>query len=1242
MAAEQKFTPPNVPLPSREQDRWLRKLWELFSSKKGRDPGEHAASPHGFELALSSTPYPLIFQMLVRKTVGLDAQAIQALATEAFADARQAHRDGRPRTTIIHLYSALAYNTLAGNLDDTATSLGNLAMEFSLIGDYPKATVLQEAALVLKRDLGRFPANIARSLLLLAEADYYMGDYTRCRQRLAEAQEIHTFEEIAALDAKAQRAIELRGNWDKAVNTYQSGSVRESMRDARAYADSGEPEKALLAYAHTVACARRDRDVRIEMGALFSAASLFYVPLNMYGDAAEQADRSARLAEEQGLFIQEASALKIKGQSLSEAGHFSAALLAFQEGLAALQHSDISVLNCELAGLLSFALLSSNQLEDANVYLDYALDTAARLSPVDALQQWFLVLGHLFRADDFLEAAMRVLRAGVELFEKLSLATHRVVCIYEELARCCFVLNRPNEAIEILDRGIRCAEEAKDDSGQGRSYVNMAWAYLRMNDVEAAKKAIDQAEPHVDASADKALQVYFTDTGMEIINRETAKLLRDVSRPELEQEKEIGTFGHEGMIHSIKIQIEEMENAQNPAHGAALASAYDVLGSELDREGRFQEAGCAFLAGLRVARQWNLPRLRGFLFHDYGVLRVRSGKLRSGRRSFAAALACKDRFAGGEHRLSSLTNLAQADVQLERTADFYSLASQIESEALRLDESQSAPLFIQVAVLFEAAGHLDKARGAIERALKLVRLSGPKESLILALNTSARLHLASGNVSRTESIAREALDTVESHWIFLKKGKQAEWQKYNLPAVETLLETLFQSGGARACDALQVVETAKVRSLLQRFGLWRLQQPEGFPDDLKSKEDEVLSELRMRDYAEDLASDATQFHSIVDENRVLSTAQEFWTSLPEEWQEYGRLRQGKPIDPVRLVKRVSARDSAHFVVIYPTSERTLLWHLASDGSIVGWHSLPLNHEFFANFTPVVVDAMANRRSLPQEWASVSHALTERWVKEVPEESTICFVPSRSLMELPLALLTIGRRFLIERNPIAYVPSISLFGYWTGRTPVKRLNHPIVLGDSLGDLDGARREALQVAQLLGTTPLLGREVLRLAINSMLGGCDVLHISCHAHFNNIEPELSGFLLADGTVFSARDVAKLRLNASLAVLSACESGRVQVSAGDELTGVSSGMLAAGFRAMLATSWKVPDRATQMLISDLYSALLKGKMSLAAALRTAQRGVASDTKYTHPYYWAAFRVFGDWRNYFGPEMQDEPKGTN
>jgi CHAT domain-containing protein len=92
----------------------------------------------------------------------------------------------------------------------------------------------------------------------------------------------------------------------------------------------------------------------------------------------------------------------------------------------------------------------------------------------------------------------------------------------------------------------------------------------------------------------------------------------------------------------------------------------------------------------------------------------------------------------------------------------------------------------------------------------------------------------------------------------------------------------------------------------------------------------------------------------------------------------------------------------------------------------------------------------------------------------------------------------------------------------------------------------------------------------------------------------------------------------------LSACETGRANVAAGDELVGLGRGFLYAGAGALLVSLWRVADDAAVLLMDHVYRALLAGT-SKAAALRNAQCALHRANPQLHPAFWGAFQLIGD-----------------
>lgn len=121
-------------------------------------------------------------------------------------------------------------------------------------------------------------------------------------------------------------------------------------------------------------------------------------------------------------------------------------------------------------------------------------------------------------------------------------------------------------------------------------------------------------------------------------------------------------------------------------------------------------------------------------------------------------------------------------------------------------------------------------------------------------------------------------------------------------------------------------------------------------------------------------------------------------------------------------------------------------------------------------------------------------------------------------------------------------------------------------------------------------------------------------------------------DDGVMTALEVAGLDLvGTRLAVLSACETGVGDVKNGEGVFGLRRALVLAGAETQVMSLWKVDDLATRDLMVALHHQLLgqggQPALGRAEALRQAQLQLAKDPKRSHPFWWAAFILSGEWR---------------
>ena len=155
------------------------------------------------------------------------------------------------------------------------------------------------------------------------------------------------------------------------------------------------------------------------------------------------------------------------------------------------------------------------------------------------------------------------------------------------------------------------------------------------------------------------------------------------------------------------------------------------------------------------------------------------------------------------------------------------------------------------------------------------------------------------------------------------------------------------------------------------------------------------------------------------------------------------------------------------------------------------------------------------------------------------------------------------------------------------------------------------------------------------NPELADYQILHFATHSLLNNRHPGLSGIVLSlvdaqgqqqDGFL-RLSDVYNLNLKADLVVLSACETALGKNVKGEGMVGLTRGFMYAGTPRVVASLWKVSDRATVELMKRFYENMLRMKMRPAAALRAAQISMSKDRQWAAPYYWAGFILQGEWR---------------
>ncbi|MDO8899257.1 MAG: CHAT domain-containing protein, partial [Bacteroidales bacterium] len=107
---------------------------------------------------------------------------------------------------------------------------------------------------------------------------------------------------------------------------------------------------------------------------------------------------------------------------------------------------------------------------------------------------------------------------------------------------------------------------------------------------------------------------------------------------------------------------------------------------------------------------------------------------------------------------------------------------------------------------------------------------------------------------------------------------------------------------------------------------------------------------------------------------------------------------------------------------------------------------------------------------------------------------------------------------------------------------------------------------------------------------------------------------------------ELYSLQLDASLVVLSACNTGSGQLRYGEGIMSLTRGFFYAGVPSIVMTSWEINDNSGALLMEYFYK-YLKDGMPKDIALQKAKLDYLEQSNQlkSHPFFWAAYMVIGD-----------------
>lgn len=850
------------------------------------------------------------------------------------------------------------------------------------------------------------------------------------------------------------------------------------------------------------------------------------------------------------------------------------------------------------------------------------------------------------------EAAVASYEAAQVVFERIGDEVEVARTISAALHSLIY-LGRYGQALSLADRARRVFVEAKDDLRLARLDVNLGNLYFRLDRFAEAlamyERGFDMLRSQGDAQDVAVVQRNMAVCELSLSNfdqalaiyREAREFTERNNLPLLVAEADYNIAYLYYLRGEYNRAIELYEAARKNC--ATIGDAYHRSLCDLDQAEIYLEVNLIDEAGELAARAFTGFQQLGMRYESAKALTFRAiaaGRLAKYDRALEWLKLAQSLFAQEKNILwPALIDLYKAVVLFEQSK--YGKARQSCRRAQRVFRSQktngkTALCEILLARLDHA---LQRSEGAKSHCLDALALVNNVEAPAIKL----QVHLLLGQVSESAGAMEEAYSAYQQAHQYLEALRspvqideiKIAFLKDKLSVYEGLVGLSLRQNDSR--QAFDFIERAKSRSLADMIAsrVHTLRPKAQSVGELAKRLETVgdkLAGLRHQQARDALRVDGTSAErsAQLDEqsdacerefglitSQVASADPQYAAVVNAGTASVESIQASLELDTL-IVEYYEARGTVYACVIGREQLRIVPVTISSEVRRL-FRLLQLQLTKFS-LGAEYVDLFSSQMRITSD--AHLHELYNALIAPIRNDlraGHLVIVPHGILHCLPFHALFDGHGYLIDDFSISYAPSASVYSLCT-LTGAAETERSLVLGvpDSLAPNIG--EEACAIAAILPECRLfVGEEATGACLQEHASSSRVVHIATHGQFCE-NPAFSSLRLADTTV-GLIDLYQLRLDAELVTLSGCGTGLNVVVGGDELMGLSRGLLYAGARSVLATLWDVNDASTAELMRSFYGHWDKVS-NRGLALQKAICGLRET--HPHPYYWAPFVLIG------------------
>ncbi len=681
-------------------------------------------------------------------------------------------------------------------------------------------------------------------------------------------------------------------------------------------------------------------------------------------------------------------------------------------------------------------------------------------------------------------------------------------------------------------------------------------------------------------------------------------------------------------------------------------------------------------------RRGDEPSFHAEALEGLGTIARRRGDLQAAEQLYLRAAAiieadapASEQACGSQELLAGISldrgELSLAEARLRRALEI--------CEAIQPGSTTTADILVRLAEIARRTGRMEEARIDLERAVAIEgRLAPGTLDAAEAAHALGMLHRQAGRRDEALRYLREAVESLEvqSGRLGGSEEVRANFRARHAHLYQDLVDLLIEMGQPGA--AFDALEQGRARVFLALLVERELSFARDLPEDLERRRREVdarydgaVAELaRLAEGDEEAQAEVrARLEALRRERREVRDAVRAAAPRLAALQDpapLGLAAVRAALDPGTLLLSFAVGpERSHLFAVGPGPEDFRVVDLAAGAAAL------------RERVEVLRAAIAQRaRRVEATSDELGRLLLGPVAEAVSRAERLLVVPDGPLHLLPFAALRDpGRpgRYLVEAKPVVLAASATVFAElerdrraetavllaafgdpaYPAETPSAasqvELQRHLRRGARLHPLPATRLEVERLRDLYGDAAAvyLGPEATEERAKAIGAGFRLVHFASHALLDETFPLESALVLTipeettgreNGLLQAWEIFESLRLDADLVALSACETALGREVAGEGMLGLTRAFHYAGARSVLASLWRIEDASTAELMRVLYAGLRAGLPKdealrraqvrlLRQPLRLARDGVELERDASHPYYWAAFQLFGDWR---------------